>query len=102
MIFAGDSSVPQGIEVFTPFSNDLAKMPRDLGWIRMVARLAPGATLASAQAELSAIAGRLSAEFPEYRTVGLELTAVPAPRRRRAGRAAAASRALRRRGARAC
>ncbi len=77
VIFAADSSVPQGIEVFTPFFNDLAKAPRDLGWIRMVARLAPGATHAGAQAELSAIAERLSAEFPEYRTVGMELSVVP-------------------------
>ncbi len=52
-------------------------MPRDMGWIRMVARLAPRATPSSAQAELSAIAERLRAEFTEYKTPGLELQVVP-------------------------
>jgi putative ABC transport system permease protein len=77
VIFAGDSSVPPGIEVFTTFGRDLAEMPRDMGWIRMVARLAPGATVASAQAEVSGIAERLRAEFAEYKTPGLELQIVP-------------------------
>ncbi len=77
VIFPGDSSVPQGIEVFTPFSADLAKLPRDLGWIRMIGRLAPGATVAGAQAELSAVAERLNSEFAEYKTVGLDLQVVP-------------------------
>jgi len=77
VVFAGDSSVPPGIEIFTTFGRDLAEMPRDMGWIRMVARLAPRATPASAQAELSAIAERLRAEFAEYATPGLELQVVP-------------------------
>ena len=77
VLFAGDSSVPPGIEIFTTFGRDLSEMPRDMGWIRMVARLAPGATTASAQAEVSAIADRLRAEFAEYATPGLELQVVP-------------------------
>jgi len=77
VLFAGDSSVPPGIEIFTTFGQDLSAMPRDMGWIRMVARLAPGATAASAQAEVSAIADRLRAEFAEYATPGLELQIVP-------------------------
>jgi putative ABC transport system permease protein len=77
VVFAGDASVPPGIEVFTTFGRDLAEYPRDMGWIRMVARLAPGATPASAQAELAGIAERLRAEFAEYATPGLELEAVP-------------------------
>ncbi len=77
VVFAGDSSVPPGIEVFTTFGRDLAEYPRDMGWIRMVARLAPGATPASAQAELEEIARGLRAEFAEYATPGLELRVVP-------------------------
>jgi len=77
VVFAGDSSVPPRIEVFTTFGRDLAEYPRDMGWIRMVARLAPGATPASAQAELDGIAGRLRSEFAEYATPGLELRVVP-------------------------
>ena len=77
VLFAPDSSVPPGIEVFTTFGRDLSEMPRDMGWIRMVARLAPGATTESAQAELSAIADRLRSEFAEYATPGLEIQVVP-------------------------
>jgi predicted permease len=77
VLFAGDSSVPPGIEVFTTFGRDLAEMPRDMGWIRMIARLAPGATVASAQAEVSGIAERLREEFAEYKTPGLDLQVVP-------------------------
>jgi putative ABC transport system permease protein len=77
VVFAPDSSVPTGIEVFTTTGRNLAEYPRDLGWLRMVARLAPGATPESAQAELSAIAERLREEFPEYATPGLELQVVP-------------------------
>jgi predicted permease len=77
VVFAGDSSVPPGIEVFTTFGQRLEDMPSDMGWIRMVARLAPGATLASAQAEMTAIAERLRAEFREYATPGLELQVIP-------------------------
>jgi putative ABC transport system permease protein len=77
VVFAGDSSVPPGIEVFTTFSDDLAEYPRDLGFVRMLGRLAPGATPASAEAELSGIAEGLRAEFLEYRKPGLALHAVP-------------------------
>ena len=77
VVFASDSSVPPGIEIFTTTGRSLAEYPRDLGWLRMVGRLAPGATPASAQAELSAIAGRLRAEFAEYATPGVDLDVVP-------------------------
>jgi putative ABC transport system permease protein len=77
VVFAGDSSVPPGIGVFTTVGRDLGEYPRDLGWLRLVARLSPGATVASAQAEVSAIAERLRAEFGEYATPGLELQVVP-------------------------
>ncbi len=77
VVFAADSSVPPGIEVFTTVGRDLEEYPRDLGWLRIVARLAPGATVASAQGELTTIAGRLREQFGEYKTTGLDLRVVP-------------------------
>ena len=97
VVFAGDSSVPPGIEIFTTFGRDLAEMPRDMGWIRMVARLAPGATVGE----------RAGGGLRDRRTAARGVRRVrdarsrapgrSAPRRRRAGRAAGAARALRRR-----
>src|SRR5262249_36750300 len=57
VIYASDASVPADIDVWRPFRDDVAKRPRDLGFLRMVGRLGPGATVSQAQAELDAIAG---------------------------------------------
>jgi len=77
MIYARDASVPADIDVWRPFGDDVAKRPRDLGFLRMIGRLRPGATVPEAQAELDAIAASLRKEFREYATPGLALTVGP-------------------------
>jgi predicted permease len=77
VIFPSDASVPGDIDVFMPFRNDLASMPRDLAFIRMVGRLRAGISPARARSELAAVATRLRAEFREYATQGLDLEVTP-------------------------
>jgi putative ABC transport system permease protein len=38
---------------------------RDSGWLRLMARLRPGKTVAQAQAEMTAVAGRMARDFPQ-------------------------------------
>jgi putative ABC transport system permease protein len=77
LIYASDASVPSEIDVWRPFGDDVAKRPRDLGFLRMIGRLKPGVRVAEAQAELDGIAAALRSEFREYGTPGLALTVGP-------------------------
>lgn len=57
---------PISQDVWVPFRENVLDYPRGSGpAIRMVGRLAPGATMADAQAELTALGVRASREFPE-------------------------------------
>jgi putative ABC transport system permease protein len=68
-----------GTDLWIPLGADLASMPRAARQFTIIGRLAPGASLADANAELSAIASRTSsmhgAAFEEY--AGWRLAAVP-------------------------
>lgn len=53
------------IEVWTPYQGEPTLQPRtERGW-RPTGRLAPGATVADANAQVAALAARLAAEFPD-------------------------------------
>jgi predicted lysophospholipase L1 biosynthesis ABC-type transport system permease subunit len=80
MIYARDASVPAEIDVWRPFGDDVARRPRDLGFLRMIGRLRPGVTVAEAQSELDAIAASLRREFREYGEPGMALTVEPLQR----------------------
>jgi putative ABC transport system permease protein len=73
LIFPDDASVPPDVQVFTPFTGDLAKQSRTVGYIRMIARLRKGATLAQAQSEAAGIAAQLQSGFKEFADQGLRL-----------------------------
>src|SRR6185295_3844129 len=66
-----------GTDLWIPWGGDLAQMPRNIRQFTIIGRLAPGATLASANAELSSIASQVQqshmAQFKEYE--GWRLTA---------------------------
>ncbi|MEZ5317357.1 MAG: ABC transporter permease [Vicinamibacterales bacterium] len=68
-----------GTDLWVPWGLDPGQVPRNRRQFTMVARLAPDATLAEANAELRAIAGRVTSDFagafPEYQ--GWRLRVVP-------------------------
>ena len=68
-----------GADLWVPWGGDPAQIPRNIRQFTILARLAPGATLASANAELATIAAQVeqaeSAQFKEY--AGWRLTATP-------------------------
>ena len=77
VIFPGDASVPADVQAWVPFPDDLPRQPRDLGYLRMIARLRPGTTFSQAQSELGGIARQLRAAFSEYSSQGLDLDIEP-------------------------
>ena len=68
-----------GTDLWIPWGGDPAQIPRNMRQFTIIGRLAPGATLASANAELSTIASQVQqtnvAQFKEYE--GWRLTATP-------------------------
>ena len=55
---------PEWTEIWTPLVLD-PNSPRDVRWLSAVARLAPGKTVAQAQADMDGVARRLEARFPD-------------------------------------
>ena len=68
-----------GTDLWIPWGGDPASMPRNIRQFSILARLAPGASLEQANAELAAVAARTDmterARFPEYE--GWRLVATP-------------------------
>jgi putative ABC transport system permease protein len=68
-----------GTDMWIPWGGDTAAMPRNIRQFSVLARLAPGATLTQANAELATLAGRVDererAAFKEYE--GWRLVATP-------------------------
>jgi putative ABC transport system permease protein len=77
LIFPTDSSVPADLQAFTPFPYDLHQLPRDLGFLRLVARLRPGVTVSQAQSELDELAGQLRAQYTEFATQATTMRLAP-------------------------
>jgi predicted permease len=77
LIFPSDSSVPADLQAFTPFPYDLHQLPRDLGFLRVVARLRPGVTVSQAQSELDSLAAQLRAQYTEFATEATTMRLAP-------------------------
>lgn len=73
LIFPEDASVPPDVQAYLPFPGELSRQPRDVGFIRVIARLRKGATLAQAQSEAAGIASRLCSDFKDFADQGLRL-----------------------------
>lgn len=71
--FAPDSNVPADVQVFDSFGNGIYA-GRDQYYIRLVARLKPGVSLAQAQADLDRVATEIAAAYTEYATEDLRFT----------------------------
>jgi putative ABC transport system permease protein len=69
---------PRNAELWTPMNFQIAAgmKQRKAHFLRPVGRLKPGVTLAQAQADMDAVAGRLEAQYPESNT-GWNLRMVP-------------------------
>jgi putative ABC transport system permease protein len=76
MVFPADAQVPAEVQAWTTFPYDVASGPRDLHFLRFVARLKPGTSLAAASDEVAAIGKQLSSEFSELGKDGVGLRAV--------------------------
>jgi putative ABC transport system permease protein len=63
LIFPEDASVPPDVQAWVSFRGDLSGAPRDLNYLRVIARLRPGVTLPQARQELHSIAAHLRAEY---------------------------------------
>jgi len=65
-IAPGTAELPgEGSQVWLPLQLGPTSQPRSLHNVRVLGRLAPGASVASAGAEVAALAARLEADFPE-------------------------------------
>ena len=73
MPFPADASVPDDIQVWTPFVGDIYAGPVGLYYVRILGRLRPGVKVTDADAEASAIAADLRSDFLEYAEVHVDL-----------------------------
>jgi len=71
--FAADSNVPAGVQVFDTFDNRVYEDREDY-YIRLVARLKPGVSMAEAQRDLDRVAKEIGAAYTEYATEDLRFT----------------------------
>lgn len=71
--FAPDSNVPADVQVFDTFGNNVYA-GRTQYYIRMVARLKPGVSMAEAQRDLDRVAAEISGAYTEYASENLRFT----------------------------
>jgi putative ABC transport system permease protein len=71
LLMPPDAGMPTDVDAYSPLRIDLASGPRDNQWLRVIARLAPGTTLAEAQAEMDAIAARHREEHVFHSNMGI-------------------------------
>lgn len=74
LLFPDGSGVMADVQVFITFLDDLEKRDRNTGFLRVVARLRRGVTVAQAQSEAEGIATQLRGEAKEYAEQSLHLT----------------------------
>lgn len=68
-----DRGTAVGIDLWVPLAADPERLPRDTHPIFVLGRLAPGATVGSAQQEMRAIAAELEAAYPENEARGVRV-----------------------------
>jgi putative ABC transport system permease protein len=80
LLFPDGAAVPPQVDVYSPFQEDLARLPRDQDYIRLIATLQRGVSVQSAQSQLGGVAAQLRAEFHEYSEQDLHLQVLPLQR----------------------
>jgi len=76
LLFPPEASVPEDLEAWIPFDDDLARRPQRQNFLRVVARMKPGVGLAQAHEEMSQIGDRIFKEHAGYQGTGRKLNLV--------------------------
>ena len=71
-----DSRMATDVQAFQPYGPHIYEMPRTLYYLRLVARLQPGITIAEAQQDLDSVATQMRREFHEFGEENLTMEAV--------------------------
>ena len=66
LLLPADASVPDDLQAWTPFPAGVVRGPRGQQFLRVVGRMRDGVSLDAAKGDVSAIASRISREYPEY------------------------------------
>ena len=76
LYFPADSNVPSEVGAFIPFQDNVYKRPKTLYFLRVLARLKPGVTIAQAQEDLNSAAAQIRQTYSEFsaENVRFELT----------------------------
>src|SRR5215831_3061534 len=76
LLFPPEASVPEDLEAWIPFGDDLARRPQRQNFLRVVGRMKPGVRLAQAHEEVSQIGDRIFNERAGYQGTGRKLNLV--------------------------
>jgi putative ABC transport system permease protein len=77
VLMPATAAMPTAIDAWTPLRIDLARLPRDNQWLRVVGRLKPDVTIARAQEEMNRIADRQREQFQYHRNMGMHIDLFP-------------------------
>src|SRR5215467_7652351 len=76
LLFPPEASVPEDLEAWIPFGDDLARRPQRQNFLRVVARMKPGVGLAQAHEEVLQVGARIFQEHPGYQGTARTLNLV--------------------------
>ncbi len=74
-ILPPDAQSPKEVDLWTPFATDFKQMSRGSHFLRVIARVKPGVTLAQARADMDAVAEQMDQAF--YQNFGFGATVAP-------------------------
>ena len=72
--FAPDAHVPADVQAFIPFPYNIYAGPRDLYYLRLVARLKPGVSMTQAQRDLDRVAMEIRGAYTDYASQDLRFS----------------------------
>jgi len=77
LAFPPDANVPLNVQAYIPFQEDLNEQPKDLYYLRLLARMKPDVNIEQAQSEANSVAAQLRNEYAEYNKENLQLAIMP-------------------------
>ncbi len=73
LLMPPDAGMPTDVDAWMPQRVDHGQRPRDQAWLRVIARLRPGVSLAQANAEMAEIAARQRELHDFHRSMGISI-----------------------------